>query len=393
MSRHHAHLETAATILDLYEGEEPFAAFLKKYFAPRKKHGSTDRKIIAHLCYCYFRLGKLWPELDDKARILAGLFLCTREKSAVLESLQPDLHKDVFFPVTDKFVMLNDMFGTSETPASIFPPGVIFSPTLDKENFNASFFRQPSLFLRLRPGFEETVKEKLQVNNIAFKKIDDHCLAFDNAVKLDKILEPDRESVIQDLSSQQISSLFKIALQKHDQPLRAWDCCAGSGGKSILLFDLDNTIRLTVSDIRTSILANLEKRFEVAGIKDFKSGVFDLTTMKVPNDQFDLVICDAPCTGSGTWSRTPEQLYFFEEEAITHYRDLQEKISQAAVKALKPGGFLIYITCSVFKKENEEVVEKITANPGYRLMEKKLLQGSSEKADTMFGAVIQKIRS
>ena len=75
MSRYHSYLNTAVTILTNYKGEEPFAGYIKKFFAANKKYGSKDRKSISHLCYCYFRTGKALPKLSVEDRIVAGLFL------------------------------------------------------------------------------------------------------------------------------------------------------------------------------------------------------------------------------------------------------------------------------------------------------------------------------
>src|SRR5690606_27157702 len=114
--------------------------------------------------------------------------------------------------------------------------------------------------------------------------------------------------------------------------LSVWDCCAASGGKSILAKDILKNIQLTVSDIRKSILINLEKRFASAGIKAYTAKVADLTDPSfshsplAPSERFsragthhsafDLIICDAPCSGSGTWARTPEQLYNWTEARL-----------------------------------------------------------------------------
>ncbi|MFN2440108.1 MAG: Fmu (Sun) domain-containing protein, partial [Chitinophagaceae bacterium] len=102
---------------------------------------------------------------------------------------------------------------------------------------------------------------------------------------------------------------------------------------------------------------------------------------------FDLIICDAPCTGSGTWSRTPEQLYFFKEEKIEYYAGLQKKIAVNAIKALKKGGHLLYITCSVFKKENENIVEYLQQNTSLQLKSMRYFKGYDKQADTLFTAL------
>jgi len=174
--------------------------------------------------------------------------------------------------------------------------------------------------------------------------------------------------------------------------LKIWDCCAASGGKSLMLNDIDPDIELTVSDVRESILANLKKRFEKAGIQNYTSFINDLSqpNFKPQITNFDLIICDAPCTGSGTWSRTPEQIYFFDEKRIEQYALLQKKIVSTIIPRLKIEGCLLYITCSVFKKENEEVVEFIQSNSELELIKMELLKGYDKKADTMFAALFKK---
>ena len=157
--------------------------------------------------------------------------------------------------------------------------------------------------------------------------------------------------------------------------------------------DILGDVDLTVSDIRESILVNLKKRFAEAGIKKFKSFVADLTKAdKKPADsKFDFIIADVPCSGSGTWSRTPEQLYYFNAEIISDYAVLQQKIIANAVTYLLPGGYFLYITCSVFEKENEEAVALLTEKFQLQEIKMELLQGYDKKADTMFTALLRKI--
>ena len=167
-----------------------------------------------------------------------------------------------------------------------------------------------------------------------------------------------------------------------------WDCCAGSGGKSIMLFDLNKNLSITVTDIRKSILVNLEKRFKEAGIKKYQSFVADLSieNSKLKTQNYDLIIADVPCSGSGTWSRTPEALFFFSEKEIERFNKLQKNIIGNVIPDLKKDGKLIYITCSVFKKENEEVVDFIRSTYHLKLEEMSVLKGYDKKADTMFAA-------
>ena len=134
-------------------------------------------------------------------------------------------------------------------------------------------------------------------------------------------------------------------------------------------------------------MINLRNRFRRAGIKKFKSFVFDASASDPDFGPFDLVICDAPCSGSGTWSRTPEQLSYFPSDRIKHYAGLQKKIAVHASRAVNSAGYFLYITCSVFKKENEDVVDHITQSTSLRLVDQKYLPGYERRADTLFAAL------
>ncbi|MBK8951620.1 MAG: hypothetical protein IPM85_04085 [Chitinophagaceae bacterium] len=256
---------------------------------------------------------------------------------------------------------------------------------------------QPNLFLRLRPGYErKKLFAKLEKAEIEFETIGTNCLSFSNAIKLEEIVELNREAVIQDYSSQQVGKIFRsiseqlVRLGRSGQPLRVWDCCAASGGKSILAKDIFGEVDLTVSDIRESILFNLKKRFTAAGINKYRSYVADLTASALQLSPMDFIICDVPCTGSGTWSRTPEQVYFFDSATIVGYAALQKKIASNALKNLNKGGWFLYITCSVFRKENEEVVDYLVQTFLLNIISMKTITGYSDKADTMFVAMMQR---
>ena len=153
-------------------------------------------------------------------------------------------------------------------------------------------------------------------------------------------------------------------------------------------------IELIASDIRESIIANLKKRFQKAGIRKYESFVIDLTKdsteHSIINIQPSIIIADVPCSGSGTWGRTPEQLYYFDEKRIDQYATLQKKIVSNVIPHLKQNGYLIYITCSVFRKENEEVVNFIREKFNLEIIRMELLNGYDEKADTMFAALLKR---
>jgi 16S rRNA (cytosine967-C5)-methyltransferase len=383
LMRYHSYLNSAKTIIDSYKGDAPFAIFLKKYFNANKKYGGRDRKQIATLCYNFYRLGKAIPQLPVEEKIIVAVFLCEDKSNDFLQFHKPEWNAIITKPLAEK----TDIAGF--TAEDVFPWAEELSTGIDAELFRESFFSQPDLFLRIRPGNKETVVKKLHDAGIGFEMINDDCIALPNSTKVDNIIETDREVVVQDYNSQQVLDGIKNQVSAIRHPVSVWDCCAASGGKSILAYDiLNGEIELTVSDIRESILSNLKSRFETAGIKNYQSFVADLSQQySILNQPYSIIICDAPCTGSGTWSRTPEQLYYLKRKTIDVYVAMQQQIVSNVIPHLQPGGLFIYITCSVFKNENEDMVNFIKQKFHLQM---ELLKGYDKKADSMFAAVFKK---
>ena len=379
-----SYLKTADLILSNYTGKMPFTPWLRDFFKQDKKYGSRDRKVISHLCYSFFRLGSAFPEYSLKDRISVAQFLTAEKPSPILEAINQEWNEKASLSLDEKFHYLN----AANQKTEIFPWRAELSEEIDADAFAASHLIQPNLYLRVRPGYEESVIAQLTQENIEYHQPIPMAVSVDNGTKADQLFDLDIEVVVQDLSSQQVLESVKEKLPDANQYFTAWDCCAASGGKSILLHDYYSNIQLTVSDVRQSILHNLKVRFERAGIEDYISGVLDVSAPDFAmRQQFDLVLCDAPCSGSGTWGRTPEQLHFFRTTQIDHYASLQKKIVANASKQVKPGGYFLYITCSVFKKENEEVVTYIQKNTALQLVTTRYYRGYHQKADTLFTAL------
>jgi len=377
-----SYLQSAAVILQSYDGSIPFSSWLKSYFREHKKFGSKDRKMIADLCFCFYRLGGLLANETIEKRLLVGQFLC-HSQSPFLEEFQQDWLTSTDAPIERKVKAID-----GADLSSIFPFTQALSKEIDGDSFAASHLTQPDLFLRLRPGQEKNVMQKLAAASLPFS-IENACIRLPNNSKVDEVIELDKEAVVQDKSSQKV--LDNLQHQTQSIKLQTfWDCCAASGGKTILLHDLFPKAQITVSDIRESILHNLRNRLKRAGIRNFQSFVADISSPSFSSTkQYDVILCDAPCSGSGTWGRTPEQLYFFKKEKIDHYADLQKRIAVNAGKYVKKGGYFVYITCSVFAKENEEVVTHLLQNTSLQLVEQQYMKGYTEKADTLFSALFQ----
>lgn len=390
MSKHHSHLNSAVAILSSYDGTVPFAQALKRFFADQKKYGSTDRRQIGHLCYSYYRALRILADdmsLNDK--ILLSHLLCTSEPGAFIETLKPEWIQYIGLTVDEKC----GKFGLDFN--NIFPNIEASEDSIEKVKFSLSHFVQPDLFLRIRPGEAEKVKQKLDKAMLNYQQLDTDCLVLPNKTKIEEYLQLNKQVVIQDYASQRVGKLLDRVRKLTPSSiarLKVWDCCAASGGKSILAIDKLGPINLTVSDNRETILHNLKTRLQQANIRDYNCLNIDLTDQKMIEDldAFDLIIADVPCSGSGTWSRTPERLHQCSMDEINNFAVLQKQITSNIQSKLKPGAFLLYITCSVYKQENSEIIDHLTSHHSLKFIESQLFSGYEHRSDTMFVALLQK---
>jgi 16S rRNA (cytosine967-C5)-methyltransferase len=386
----HQYLRSAAVVIDQYDGVLPLAAFLKQYFKANPKFGSKDRKYIGHLCYTFFRTGHAINAPSTEEKIKAAVFICEpgagEWELVVPAEWLPKWNGDR----AAKWQWIISVFPGSDQK-KIFLWKDELSEKINAQQFADAHLTQPDLFLRIRPERTKKVLQKLRDAEIPFNQVSENCLALPNASKIDSILEIDKEVVIQDLSSQRIAEFLQLCIDDSRITKTVWDCCAASGGKSLLACDMIKNIQLTVSDLRPSILRNLKERFDKAGIKNYHSFIADLSNeVNIQNEKFKIIICDAPCSGSGTWGRTPEQLNFFTKDKIETYSSLQKKITTNVFPYLENEGYLLYITCSVFRKENEDVVQYILQNPKMELIKSEVLTGYDQKADSMFAALFKR---
>jgi 16S rRNA (cytosine967-C5)-methyltransferase len=154
----------------------------------------------------------------------------------------------------------------------------------------------------------------------------------------------------------------------------------------------DREDQINLRDIRPQILGNLRLRIKRYGFQIQESIELDLTE-KIPtkmNEQFDQIICDVPCSGSGTWSHSPEQFYFFDAKQLKNYVQRQALILRHVWKALKPGGKLIYLTCSILSAENEMQIAQFRQEYECELEQQKVLFHQPYGGDGMYIAVLRK---
>ena len=135
------------------------------------------------------------------------------------------------------------------------------------------------------------------------------------------------------------------------------DYCAGGGGKTLALAAaMKGKGRLIASDVNTKRLDAMRERLDRAGAAvEVRQLGSDGEGMNDLEAAADLVFVDAPCSGSGTWRRHPEAAWRLTPEDVTRLATLQASILPRAARLVKPGGRLVYVTCSLFVEENEAV--------------------------------------
>ena len=369
-------------ILTHYDGSLPLHRFLPGYFKQNKQMGSSDRRWATRHVYSFFRLGKALSQLNQEQRLSIADFLCHNTLSPIVEKNFPEFTDQIQLSLLEKLEKVKEKF-PAFVLTDVYPHHEKLSESLNKEDFLRSFFTQPDLFIRVAEGQAEQIIDQLRGESIDVKQVSKTALALPNGTKLETVLKEGSYQV-QDLSSQYTGEYFLP--NKWD---KWWDCCAASGGKTLLLHSLEPVIELLVSDLRESVLLNLDERFRLAGIRKYHKKELDLLRNNdqiLHHYQFDGIILDAPCTGSGTWGRTPEMLTFFEERKIDQFATIQKAIATNVVKYLKLGKPLVYITCSAFASENEEVVNYLLETLPLTLEKMELIKGYQNNADTMFVA-------
>jgi 16S rRNA (cytosine967-C5)-methyltransferase len=151
---------------------------------------------------------------------------------------------------------------------------------------------------------------------------------------------------------------------------RIWDACAAPGGKSgHLAQQMDDRGELIATDISRSKLTRVHENMRRLGISCLSTAVADLHQSDTfPHGSFDRILLDAPCSGLGVIRRNPEAKWRLFSGDITRLAAVQKTLLKNTANRLKPGGVLLYSTCSTSEAENEEVVEEfLSQNPGFVL--------------------------
>jgi len=163
---------------------------------------------------------------------------------------------------------------------------------------------------------------------------------------------------VQDLGSQ-----IAAAVAGDIKGAQVLDFCAGGGGKTLALCALmENTGQLYAYDIDARRLKPLFHRAKRAGVRNLQirspAGGEGLDDLK---GKMDVVFVDAPCSGSGTWRRHPDTKWRLTEQQLARRMEEQDEVLGKASAFVKPGGKLVYVTCSFLREENEDRIEAFLA--------------------------------
>ena len=203
---------------------------------------------------------------------------------------------------------------------------------------------------------------------------------------LPKALRTDGRVEIQDAGSQLIAPLLDA------QPgERIIDACSGAGGKALHLAALmGNEGRVFGMDVDGKKLAELERRAKRAGATCIKTKAITETTPADFAGIADRLLIDAPCSGLGTLKRQPDLKWRLKAAQLERVRGIQQELLATYTAMLKPGGRLVYSTCSILPSENRAAVDSLLARGGFTLLEERPVSPAASGFDGFYAAALVK---
>ncbi|WP_298126688.1 RsmB/NOP family class I SAM-dependent RNA methyltransferase [Brevundimonas sp.] len=378
-----ARLAAAASVLDsIAQGRQPAEAVLKAWGAANRYAGSKDRRAIADRVYQVLRArGRLsWAmggREDGRALIIGALSLIDGLSLEEIEALHAG---DGYGPrPLSKQERARITAGQGELPGWV-AAGL---PQFVVEDLKATFgerwaeeareLMQPRAPIDLRVNTAKASVEAVEAE-LREAGLDPSPTPW-SPVGLRLAAEPPpnvqaleafREGRVdvQDEGSQIVCGLAGAA-----PGMTVVDYCAGGGGKTLgLAAAMAGVGRLIGADVVAKRLENIRPRLVRAGVEaDLRHIGQNGGGMEDLNGQADLVFVDAPCSGSGTWRRRPEDAWRLTAEEVERLYALQVRILGQASQLVRPGGRLAYVTCSLLSRENEASADAFeAAHPQFR---------------------------
>ena len=214
-------------------------------------------------------------------------------------------------------------------------------------------------------------------------------LALNPGKTLPKSLRMDGRVEIQDAGSQLIAPLLDA--QPGDCII---DACAGAGGKSLHLAALmRNQGRLIAMDIVPKKLRELKRRAQRAHPTPcIETHLISPKTLAAHTGVADRLLIDAPCSGLGTLKRQPDLKWRLQPDTLAKVRAVQCECLDRYPAMLKPGGRLVYATCSLLPAENRANVERLLSQGGFELIQETTISPAATGYDGFYAAALQKVR-
>ena len=341
-------------ITQVFQDKYPADNILKEYLRNRKYIGSKDRKfitntvwdIIRHRSRLEFDCESSEPRMllftylkDEDFDIIAdgseyGLKPLTKEEKYKLAHLREDVYPEYIEKECPQW--LYEKIDDAALAASLntTAPADVRANFISREEAKNKLQKE-GLFFSFTPYSPYGLRSAERVNL-------QNCVAYQNG-----------EIEVQDEASQ-LGAILCDVRSNH----RIIDYCCGGGGKSLLLGAiLHNDGLIYAHDKNFNRMDGLKNRAERLGIKNIKI-IREISA----GDKFDRFIVDAPCSGSGTWRRSPDAKYRLTANQLKTIEKAQAEILDIAAKHIADNGRIIYMTCSVLPEENERQIERFLQN-------------------------------
>lgn len=372
-----ARLQAAIELLDRIGAEAPAAEWiLRDYFRRRRYAGSGDRRATGQRVFTVlrqrgqidWRLEQVKLPVDNRLRVFLSVLL--EDEAAELPEGQGP-HGPVP-PTGEEVEALSAAraLDVSEAPLPAragFPAHLLddlaatYGADLERAML-AQIDDVAAVDIRVnrRKSDRDTVLARLQADGIGAAPFGwtDATIRLDGRPDLGRHpLATDGTIEVQDAGSQLVAAL--VGARPGEQVA---DFCAGAGGKTLAMgAAMQNSGELHAMDVDVRRLERLRTRVTRAGLRNVQSHRVS-PDGELPADlvgRMDRVLVDAPCSGSGTWRRQPEQRWRLDAERLAQHQARQVDIAARAATLLRPGGLLVYVTCSVLRAENETVITEL----------------------------------
>ncbi len=355
-------------LIEAVDEGRPADRCLSGFFAKQKKFGSRDRRFLRDACFSWLRwrgllLDEPLPFGICAAWALDGHRIWPPALASLLQDLGKEAPQELSEDPLSRIPEVSAALGLNlPGPEQLLPDGweEEFSHTGPFEDRLREHVLRPPTWMRVDQQAQPELHAQLIEAGAEWAGESAACAyALRKAGTVRLLLQQHSAHVeLQDLASQQVA---RICAPKSGEFW--WDACCGAGGKSLQLLDLaERNLDLTCTDKRESVLTELSKRGRRHGLAKTRRYALDLLRdPTMPNIEFDGILVDAPCSGSGTWARNPDGPWRSDPGNLRQLGRRQLKMLHAVLPALKEGGSLIYAVCSLTKSETIQVTQAFLA--------------------------------